>query len=201
MPKHVTDGTMSSDMRLKGSATVLLIGSILALVASFKLGLDMVAAASNSAAPLSCDLSAMISCSGVAAHWSAAVFGFPNYFIGMMAFPVLVTIAVALLAGVRFPRWFMGAAVAGSYGALAAAGWMLYMSVVEIGMLCPWCLLLDVGMLLIVYGATRYAVLTRVIEARWLRRMVDQGFDAVALAVGIALLAGIVVTHLTPGGS
>ena len=40
----------------------------------------------------------------MANHWSAAILGFPNSFIGVMTLPVMVTIAVALLAGAKFPK-------------------------------------------------------------------------------------------------
>ena len=58
--------------------------------------------------------SSALSCSAVANHWSAAILGFPNSFIGVMTLPVMVTIAVALLAGAKFPKWFMQAAQAGA---------------------------------------------------------------------------------------
>src|SRR5690606_39490821 len=50
------------------------------------------------------------SCGTVGASAQASVFGFPNAFLGLVAEPVVMTIAVAGLGGVRFPRWFMCAA-------------------------------------------------------------------------------------------
>ena len=49
----------------------------------------------------------MISCGTVANSWQASVLGFPNAFLGLMTEPVVITLAVASLGGVRFPRWFM----------------------------------------------------------------------------------------------
>ena len=100
----------------------------------------------------------------------------------------MVTIAVALLAGAKFPKWFMQAAQLGAVAGLLFAGWMFYMSYVEIGALCPWCLTLDAGMLLIFYGLTRHNVLNKIIEHRGLHRFVDQGYDTLVLASVAALV-------------
>jgi len=147
------------------AALLMLAGSGLGLLASFVLSIESLTLARNSHAVLNCDLNAAMSCSTVANHWSAAPLGFPNSFIGMMTLPVMVT-----MAGLLF------------------AGWMFYMSYVEIGALCPWCLTLDAGMLLIFYGLTRHNVLNKIIEHRGLRRFVDQGYDTLVLASVAALI-------------
>ena len=170
------------------AALALLLGSGLGLLASFVLSIEALTLAKNSHAALNCDLNAVISCSAVANHWSATLLGFPNSFIGMMTLPVMVTIAVALLAGTKFPKWFMWGAQLGAVAGLLFAGWMFYMSYVEIGALCPWCLTLDAGMLLIFYGLTRHNVLNKIIEHRGLRRFVDQGYDTLVLASVAALV-------------
>lgn len=182
------------------SALVLLIGAILCLVASFVLSLEALMTARDPSTVLACDLSATVSCSGVAAHWSASLLGFPNHFIGMMAFPVVVTIAVSLLAGVRFPRWFMYAALAGVALAAIFAIWLLFMSVFAIGLLCPWCLALDVGLLLVVYGLVRYAVLAGVITGAYARRYVEAGFDTLALMSCYVAIAGLIIVAIASNG-
>ena len=174
--------------RRQFAALALLLGSSLGLLASFVLSIEALTLAKNSHAALNCDLNSVISCSAVANHWSATLLGFPNSFIGMMTLPVMVTIAVALLAGTKFPKWFMWGAQLGAVAGLLFAGWMFYMSYVEIGALCPWCLTLDAGMLLIFYGLTRHNVLNKIIEHRGLRRFVDQGYDTLVLASVAALV-------------
>ncbi len=87
---------------------VLLIGSAIGLVASIVLSHEALTIAKDSSKVLGCDLNAAMSCSSVAKHWSAHVVGdIPNSFVGMVAYPVFITIAVAGLARTRFPRWFM----------------------------------------------------------------------------------------------
>ena len=170
------------------AALALLLGSGLGLLASFVLSIEALTLAKNSHAALNCDLNSVISCSAVANHWSATLLGFPNSFIGMMTLPVMVTIGVALLAGAKLPKWFMWGAQLGAVAGLLFAGWMFYMSYVEIGALCPWCLTLDAGMLLIFYGLTRHNILNKIIEHRGLRRFVDQGYDTLVLASVAALI-------------
>lgn len=182
------------DLRQQHLAGVaLLIGSALGLLASFVLSIESLVLAKNSQAVLSCDLNSALSCSAVAHHWSAAILGFPNSFIGMITLPVMVTIAVALLAGARFPKWFMQAAQLGAVAGLLFAGWMFYMSYVEIGALCPWCLTLDMGMLLIIFGLTRYNILLKNISWRGARRFVDGGYDVfVTASLVVAVIMAII---------
>ncbi|MDO4773932.1 MAG: vitamin K epoxide reductase family protein [Candidatus Saccharibacteria bacterium] len=174
------------------AAVVLLFGAALGLVASFVLSVEAMILARDANAVLSCSISAVINCATVASHWSATVFGVPNSFFGMMAMSVVVTIAVALIAGVKFPRWFMLCAQAGIVMGFAAAGWMLYMSLGQIGVLCPWCLVLDVAMVMLLHGMTRYAALSGAITQRHVQVMVRRGYDAM-IAVGMVAALAIAI--------
>lgn len=178
--------------RQKVAEIMFFAGSGLGLLASFVLSIETLILAKSPNAALSCDLNSVISCSSVAQHWSASLLGFPNAFIGLMALPVMVTVAVSLLAGVKFPRWFMLAAQAGVTAGLVFAVWMFYMSYVEIGMLCPWCLTLDVGMLLIFGGMTRYNVLTGVIDSKKLKKYIQNDYDIV-LMVTVVVVAIVMI--------
>lgn len=179
--------------RQQFAALALLLGSGLGLLASFVLSIEALTLAKNLHAALNCDLNSVISCSAVANHWSATLLGFPNSFIGMMTLPVMVTIAVALLAGAKFPKWFMQGAQLGAVAGLLFAGWMFYMSYVEIGALCPWCLTLDAGMLLVCYGLTRYNVVTGMVGGRRMRKFVDRGFDTFLLALVTVVIVVVIL--------
>ena len=176
------------------AALIMLIGSVLGLLASFVLSIESLELAKNSHAVLSCDFSSALSCSAVANHWSAAILGFPNSFIGVMTLPVMVTIAAALLAGAKFPRWFMFAAQIGVSVGFIFALWMFYMSFVEIGVLCPWCLTLDVGMLLIFGSMTRYNILTGVITGKKVKKFVQNDYDIVLLMIIITLAVVMILS-------
>lgn len=142
----------------RGVLSVLLVGSLVALLGSFVLSIEALELAKNPDAVLSCNLSAVLNCATVANHPSAHIFGFPNSFVGLMTTPVMVTIAVAGLMGVRFSRGFMFGAQLGAIAGAIFATWMLYMSYAVIGVLCPWCLTVDAAMLMILFAVTRYNV-------------------------------------------
>lgn len=179
--------------RKYAAGLMLFAGSVIGLLASFVLSIEALILAENAHAVLNCDLNATFSCSIVAQHWSAELLGFPNSFIGMVTLPVMVTISVALLAGAKFPRWFMQAAQMGALGGFFFALWMFYMSFVEIGALCPWCLMLDIGMLMIFYGLTRHNVLSGNINYKWLRQFVDKQFDAVVMISIVVLVVVMII--------
>ena len=180
------------------AAFIMLIGSALGLLASFMLSIEALILAKNSHAVLSCDLNSVLSCSTVASHWSATILGFPNSFIGVMTLPVMVTIAVALLAGAKFPKWFMQAAEAGAVAGMVFAIWMFYMSYIEIGVLCPWCLTLDLGMLMIMFGLTRYNVLQKNISCRCIQKIVGGGYDVLVV---VSLVVAVIVAIIAKFGS
>ncbi len=127
----------------------MLFSSCLSLVASFVLSYDAVKLAANPNASLSCNINATISCGTVGVAWQSHVFGFPNAFLGLIAEPVVITLAVASLGGVRFPRWFMFAAQIVYTLGLIFAYWLFSQSMFVIGALCPWCLLVTLSTTLV----------------------------------------------------
>ena len=193
MLDRLRDWLTGDDKRENAAALTLLIGAGLALLASLVLSVEALEIAKTPNIVLGCDLNSAVSCGGVARHWSAALVGFPNAFNGLGTLPVMVTIAVALLARVKFPRWFMISAQIGACLGLVFAAWMLYMSLFEIQLLCPWCLTTDVGMLLIFYGLTRHSILTGVISGGEAKKFVRKGYDTLILASLIALITAVIV--------
>ncbi len=138
-----------------GVWVVMLLSSIASLVASFVLAVEAITLAGNPSADLGCDINAVLSCGTVASSWQASVFGFPNAFLGLIAEPVVITIALAALSGVRFKRWFMLAAQLFYTLGLALAYWLFYQAMFNIGALCPWCLLITVATTLVFFEMTR----------------------------------------------
>ena len=138
--------------------TSMLVGALLSLTAAFVLSVEAIQLAKNPNAVLSCNLNAVISCGVVNSHPSAFFFGFPNSFLGLLAEPVVITVAIAGLAGVRFPRAFLFAAQIGYTLGLALALWLFHMSYDVIGALCPWCLLVTLTTLFVWFAMTRYNI-------------------------------------------
>lgn len=136
----------------------MLIGAIASLIASFVLSMEAMELAANPDAELACSINAVLNCATVSLHDSAHILGFPNSFLGLMAEPVVITVAVAGLAGVRFPKPFMFAAQIGYSLGLVFALWLLYMSYFVIGALCPWCLVVSLTTTLVWFSITRYNI-------------------------------------------
>lgn len=134
-------GTIERLRTYRKTYIAMLVSSFLSLVASLVLSIDAVKLAAQPTGQLSCDINRVLSCGTVAKAWQSQLLGFPNSFIGLMTEPVVITVAVAGLGLVTFPRWFMRAAHL-VYGAgLIFALWLLSQSLFVIGSLCPWCLL------------------------------------------------------------
>lgn len=119
----------------------LLIAGVLGLLAAFELTLEKFLTLADPDHIPSCNVGVLVGCSVNLGSWQGAVFGFPNPLIGLMAWPVVITIGVALIAGVRFPRWFWLGFNLGVAGALVFVGWLIAQSIYALDVLCPWCML------------------------------------------------------------
>ncbi|SDS53653.1 vitamin K epoxide reductase family protein [Actinoplanes derwentensis] len=178
----------------------MLFSACLSLLASFVLSVDAVRLAADPGTALSCDINAVISCGTVAQSWQAQLFGFPNAFLGLVAEPVVITVAVACLGGVRFPRWFMCAAQTVYTVGVVFAYWLFYEAMFHIGALCPWCLLVTVSTTLV------FATLTHVnlrdgnlpVPSRLrapLKSAIDADLDAVLVTIWLLILVLLVVSR------
>lgn len=136
----------------------MLFGSVLSLWAAFVLSTEAVELARNASAPLSCSINAVLNCATVGNHPSAHMFGFPNSFLGLIAEPIVITVAIAGLAGIQFPRKFMFAAQIGYTLGFVFAMTLFYISFNIIQVLCPWCLLVTVTTTLVWFAITRYNI-------------------------------------------
>ncbi|WP_456787006.1 vitamin K epoxide reductase family protein [Cellulomonas sp. P5_C5] len=183
------------------TAIEMIISGALGLLASFVLSIEALTLAADPDATLGCDLNSVISCGVVAKSWQAELFGFPNAFLGIAAEAVVITVAVAVLGRVVFPRWFMlGAQAIYTLGFLFA-WWLFFEAYFVIKALCPWCLLITVTTTLVWAGLTRLNVREGVITfpGRWgpaARRFVDHGNDwFVTIALIVLLAVAILVKY------
>lgn len=174
--------------------TTMLISAVLSLIASLVLSIEAIHLAKDPGAALSCSINEIINCASVMKHPSADLFGFPNSFLGLIAEPVVITVAIAGLSGIRFPRPFMMAAQIGYGIGLIFAYYLFFVSAFVIGALCPWCLLVTVSTTLVFMSLLHYNIrednlyLTKT-HSDTLKRWVRQGYDRFATAV---LLAGMI---------
>lgn len=181
------------------TAIEMVISGALGLLASFVLSIDALKLAAGGT-NFGCDLNSVISCSTVAKSPQAHILGeyFPNAFLGIAAEAVVITVAVAILGGVRFPRWFMLSAQAIYTVGFLFAWWLFFEAYFVIKALCPWCLLITVTTTLVWAGLTRLNVRDHVINfpGRWgpsARRFVAHGNDWFVTVALIVLLAAAIV--------
>ncbi|WP_327086531.1 vitamin K epoxide reductase family protein [Nonomuraea sp. NBC_01738] len=120
---------------------LLTIGGLLGLVAAFVLTIEKIALLKNPDYVPSCSINPVLSCGSVMKTWQADLLGFPNPLLGIVAFAVVTTVGVALLAGARLPRWFWWGLQAGVTLGVVFVHWLIYQSLYEIGALCPYCMI------------------------------------------------------------
>ncbi len=119
---------------------ILVGGSVVGLVASFILTLEKLALLKDPSHQLSCSLNPVLSCGNIILSPQASAFGFPNPWIGLFGFGVVITVGMALLAKAKFERWFWLGLQAGATFGFAFVHWLIYESLYEIGALCIYCM-------------------------------------------------------------
>lgn len=142
----------------KALRIILIVGGIIGIFASLMITIEKFDLIQNPSASFICDLNPVISCGSVMESKQAHAFGFMNTYIGLLGFPVVVTIGVAMLAGARFRRWFWLAMLGGLGLGIAFAYWLLLESIYSIGALCPYCLSVDVALTTIFWYVLLYTI-------------------------------------------
>lgn len=179
----------------------MLVGAVLSLIAAFVLSVEALQLAKNPNAVLSCSVNIVLNCATVGKHPSAEMFGFPNSFFGLIAEPIVITVAIAGLAGMRFPRKFMLAAQIGYTLGLIFALYLFAVSFFVIQALCPWCLLVTLTTILVWFALTRYNIrennlyLSKSLH-RKLVGIIEKDYDKLVMAsIIIALIAAILIKY------
>jgi uncharacterized membrane protein len=93
----------------------------------------------------SCDISPFVSCGALFDRWQASLFGFPNAILGVAGFVVPIVIGLGIMAGANFKNWFWRGAVVGLGAAWIFVTWLFTQSIYNIGVLCPYCLVVWVA--------------------------------------------------------
>ncbi len=134
------------------------VAGAIGLICAFVIMYEKVHLLTNPAYQPSCSLNPIISCGSVMSSSQAAAFGFPNPFIGLMGFSVVVTIGMSLLAGAKFKRWFWQGLQTGTFLAVLFTHWLFYQSVYNIRALCLYCIGVWIVTILIFWYTTLYNI-------------------------------------------
>jgi len=121
-------------------AWLLLVTGVVGFVASWWLVIEKLEVLQDKNHATICDINPWISCGQVMQTAQSSVFGFPNMFIGIVAFPVVITTAMALLSGARFARWYWLGLQTGVTLGFAFVCWLWSQALYVIGILCPFCM-------------------------------------------------------------
>jgi len=143
---------------------ILVIGGIIGIICSFIISQDKFKLLENPHFVPSCNLNPVVSCGSVMASKQGAVFGFPNPFIGLAAFAVLLTMGMAIFAGAKFKRWFWIGLQIGTLLGIAFVHWLFFESVYRIHALCPYCMVVWVVVITTFWYTLQYNLKTGIIK-------------------------------------
>lgn len=193
----------SSDRSDKYIFSTILVCGLLGLAAALALSIERYIQLTTPEAPLLCDFNAIFNCGTVMQTWQAKVFGFPNSFIGLMAYPVVITLAVVGLTGAKMPRWFMFAAQVCFGLGLIFAYWLFFQSVFVIQVLCPLCLVVTTVTTILFDALLRYNIRNNNLflshkASKMANKWLDKDYDKFVAGAWIALMAALVLVQF-PG--
>ena len=120
-------------------AYVLSIGGLVGLVAMTWQASERIHMLKNPSVELSCTLNPVVDCGGVLGNHLAAVFGFPNAFLGIVFFAILGTSGILLLSGGKFVGLFRRFVLLVSTILFLFSVWFFGVSLYVIGKICIFC--------------------------------------------------------------
>lgn len=175
----------------RSTALVLLLAGLAGAGAALALLLDKLALLVDPTYVPSCSIDAVLSCGSIMKAPQSEVFGFPNPIIGLATFPVVAAVGAFALSRTRLPGWCWSALQLGAVAGLGFVAWLIAQSVVVIGALCPWCMLVWTVTITVFWYVTAHNLAHGRLEAGSPGRLVARRpgtATAVSLTVLIALL-------------
>jgi len=179
-------------------ARIFVIAGVIGWFASAALLIERVKSLQNPTKTLTCDISPFVSCGPLFDRWQASLFGFPNPILGVAGFVVPIVIGVGIFAGASFKSWFWRCTVIGLGAAWVFVTWLFTQSVFNIGVLCPYCL--------VVWFATIpmwwTVVIVTIIQGYWgpnIREFVSRrgvSYIVVAITLNYGVIALIIIQQM-----
>ncbi|MGA9871264.1 MAG: vitamin K epoxide reductase family protein [Rhodococcus sp. (in: high G+C Gram-positive bacteria)] len=124
----------------RATAWVLIVGGFFGLLAALTLTIERFKLLEDASYVPSCSLNPVLSCGSVMTTDQAALFGFPNPIIGIVAFTIVLLTGVLTLGCVALPHWYWLGLALGALLGEVFVHWLIYQSLYEIGALCPYCM-------------------------------------------------------------
>lgn len=119
---------------------LLIILGFIGLIAAFILTMEKITILKNPDYSPSCNLNPVLSCGSIIITKQASAFGFPNPFIGLAGFAVVITVGMGMLAGASYKKWFWKGLNIGALLGYIFVHWLIFESLYDIGALCIYCM-------------------------------------------------------------
>jgi uncharacterized membrane protein len=120
---------------------LLIVGGAIGFLASFVLSIDKFKLLENPHFHPLCSINPVISCVSVANTPQASAFDFPNMFMGIAGFAMVLAVGMAMLAGGKFKPWFWRLFNVGPLLGIIFIHWLFFQSVYRINALCIYCMI------------------------------------------------------------
>ncbi|MHC6221251.1 vitamin K epoxide reductase family protein [Arthrobacter sp. MMS24-S77] len=138
--KNTAEAAVPRLLRDRPIAWLLLVTGAIAWLASGALVLEKLQVLIDPNHATVCDVNPWVSCGSVMKTPQSSVFGFPNMFIGIVAFAVIITTAMAIFAGAKFARWYWIGLQTGVTLGFIFIVWLWSQALYVIHVLCPFCM-------------------------------------------------------------
>lgn len=192
------EATAPRMVRARGFGLLLVLTGAVAWIASGILVLERIALYKNPDYVTSCDFNPWVSCGTVMKSTQAALLGFPNPFLGVVGFGIVITIGMALLAGASFARWYWIGVQIGVSLAMVFIIWLWSQALYEINALCLYCMIVWAMMIPMFLYTTARNIAHGVIPASAPVRRAVAEWTWVATTVLLVLTAASIVLRF-PG--
>ena len=188
----------TKDLTPRTFGWILLVAGAVGLVGSAWLAIERYLKLIDPDHVAACSLNPFLDCGPAMASWQGALLGFPNPFLGVAAFPVVMTVGVVVLTGARLPRWFWLTMLAVTTVAMGLILFLVWTSLYALVVLCPFCMVVWAAMLPLFWFQVVHAVQEGYLPAsEGVRRLVVDN-KGTLLAVLYVLLVAWVFLEMGP---
>ncbi|MEV0179428.1 vitamin K epoxide reductase family protein [Streptomyces sp. NPDC050625] len=176
-------------------ALMLVLTGAAGLLASWIITLDKFKLLENPAFVPGCSLNPVVSCGSVMKSAQAAVFGFPNPMLGLVAYGIVICVGMSLLAGAVFPGWYWLTFEAGCLFGIGFVSWLQFESLYRINALCLWCCLAWIATIIMFWYVTSFNVLNGFLPAPDALKALLAEFTWVLPVLHIGIVGMLVLTR------
>jgi uncharacterized membrane protein len=164
-PRHSDRTTLPStnQPQERSFAWLLIVTGGIGFIASAALVFERLQVFLDAGHKSSCDINALLNCGTVMRTPQAELFGFPNPFIGIVAYAIVLTIGAAILAGARFARWYWMSIEVGVVLGSLFTFWLWYQTTFQIDALCLYCMVVWIVQTALAVNVTMRNIRTGVI--------------------------------------